>query len=253
MKIRIRFDRSLEIQKIRRDLERDGVPRLQMALLVALTGIAGFVASYILLGSGLVEMWLRYLAAFGVAYLTFLIMLWFWMRTRADDYVDLSYMLNAIPSGNSSAGSGYTGNGGNFGGGGASTSFDAPDVDISGDSGAGDIVGEAVSAAAQAEELAIPLVALILIGSLLLSILFMIYSAPVLFAELLVDGVLSASLYRKLRGLDTHHWLETAIRRTVWPYILTAFFVSACGWAMSLYAPEAHTVRDVILHARHAY
>ena len=72
------------------------------------------------------------------------------------------------------------------------------------------------------------------------------------FAELLLDGVLSASLYRRLRGLETRHWLETALRRTALPFFLTAIIVSASGWAMTLYAPEAQSIGEVITHAKQA-
>jgi len=248
MKVRVRIYRSREIQRIRSDLEREGLPRLQMSLLVALTGISGFVASYTFLHAGLTEMWLRYLASFAVAYLAFLMLLWIWLRTRADDYADIQDFSNAIPSGNGGSGPGVGGEGGNFGGGRASSSFDGASDDISIVGDAGDAVGEAVGAAAQAEEFAIPLVVLVFIGAILLSTLLMIYSAPILFAELLVDGALSASLYHRLRGLETRHWLETAIRRTAWPFIVTAIIVSAIGWAMSLYAPQAHSIGDVIFH-----
>lgn len=83
------FHRHREIRRIRGDLERDSFPRLQMFLLVTLTGASGFVASYFLLHAGFVEMWLRYLVSFGVAYLMFLFLLWLWLRTRADDYADI--------------------------------------------------------------------------------------------------------------------------------------------------------------------
>lgn len=248
MKVRVLIYRSREIQRIRSDLEREGLPRLQMSLLVALTGISGFVASYTLLHAGLTEMWLRYLASFAVAYLTFLMLLWIWLRTRADDYADIPDLSNVIPSGNVGSGSRVGGEGGDFGGGGASASFDGAGDDISIVGDAGDAVGEAVGAAAQAEEFAIPLVVLVFIGAIFLSTLLMIYSAPILFAELLVDGALSASLYHRLRGLETRHWLETAIRRTAWPFIATALVVSAIAWAMSLYAPQAHSIGDVIFH-----
>lgn len=251
MKIRVRLDRYHEIQRIRSALERDGIPRTQMSLLVMFTGIAGFIASYMLLHAGLTEMWLRYLVSFGIAYLAFLLLLWIWLRTRADDYNDIPDFSDVVPSpsGTGSSGSCYSGKGGDFGGGGASSSFDGPVDDISTVGDAGDAVGEAVGAAAQAEEFAIPLVVLVFVGAMLLSILLMIYSAPVLFAELLVDGVLSASFYHRLRGLETRHWLETAIRRTAWPFILTALLVSASGWGMSLYAPGAHTIGDVIFYS----
>jgi hypothetical protein len=195
-------------------------------------------------------MWLRYLAAFGVVYLMFLALLWLWLRTRARDYADFPDLSGITPSPSEGAGADFSGKSGSFGGGGASGSFDGPvEVNLAvGD--AGGSAGDAIGAVAEADELAIPLAVLIFIGAMAFSSLFMVYSAPTLFAELVVDGVLSASLYRRLRGLETRHWLETAIRRTAWPFVLTAAIVSASGWGMTLYAPEAHSIGDVVLHAR---
>ena len=254
MKLPVRFSRHLEIQKARDNLEINGLPRLQMTLLVVLTGLAGLFSSFLLLHAGLVTMWLRYLVSFGFAYLAFLFLLWLWLRTNAEDYSDIPDVGGSFPSSSSSAHaeacSCYSGEGGTFGGGGASSSFDASigDASIAGDASP---IGEAIGNAAAAEEFAIPLVVLILIGVMLLSTLFMIYSAPMLFAELMVDGVLSASLYHKLRGLETRHWVETAVRRTSWPFALTTIIVSIAGWSMSLYAPEAHTLGEVLYHAHH--
>lgn len=252
MKERVRLDRFNEIIRIRDKLERIGLPRLQMTFLVGLTGMGGFAASYVLLHSGFSVMWSRYLLSFAIAYLIFLCLLWLWLRSSADDYTDVGDLSNVMPShtdaGCSSAH--YSGHGGEFGGGGASSSFDAPGgVSVGGDS-AGDIVGEAIGGVTQAEEFAIPLIAIIFILSLLLSTLFMVYSAPTLFAELMVDGVLSASLYHRLRGLETRHWLETAIRRTIWPFLLTALTVSVLAWTVSLYMPGAHSLGDVIFNLR---
>ena len=248
MKRHIRLNRVNEIKRMQGKLEHDGLPRLQMTLLVALTGLAGFTASYLLLHTGFVVMWSRYLLSFGIAYLIFLVLLWVWLRSSSDDYADIGDLTNMIPSPADSGKTAmhYSGHGGDFGGGGASSAFDAPD-----DGGAvGEVVGEAIGGVAQAEEFAIPLIAIIFLLSLLLSTFFMVYSAPALFAELLVDGVLSASLYHRLRGLETRHWLETAIRRTVWPFLLSAVTVSALAWAVSLYMPGVHSIGDIIFNSR---
>ena len=248
MKRHIRLNRVSEIKRMQGKLEHDGLPRLQMTLLVALTGLAGFTASYLLLHTGFVVMWSRYLLSFGIAYLIFLVLLWVWLRSSSDDYADIGDLTNMIPSPADSGKTAmhYSGHGGDFGGGGASSAFDAPD-----DGGAvGEVVGEAAGGVAQAEEFAIPLIAIIFLLSLLLSTFFMVYSAPVLFAELLVDSVLSASLYHRLRGLETRYWLETAIRRTVWPFLLSALTVSALAWAVSLYMPGVHSIGDIIFNSR---
>ncbi|MHB1175308.1 MAG: hypothetical protein ACYCZJ_09325 [Sulfuriferula sp.] len=248
------FSRLQEIHRIRGKLERDGFPRLQMSLLVTITGAAGFLASYSLLHAGMSEMWVRYLVALGITYLVFLLLLWMWLRTSAKDYADFPDLSNFVPGHGNSSGASYGGKGGEFGGGGASGSFDQPiepmhleSVSLSSDTNP---VGEALGAVSDADELAIPLAILVLVVALLLSSFFVIYSAPILFAELLVDGVLAASLYRRLRGLETRHWLETAIRRTFWPFLLTALFVAAAGWAMGFYAPGAESIGDVLLHAK---
>lgn len=250
MKALPRFHRQHEIQRIRGDLERDSFPRLQMLLLVTVTGASGFFASYILLHTGLHEMWLRYLASFGAAYLMFLFLLWLWLRTKAQDYIDLPDISGSSSSGTGDMCTTYSGHGGDFGGGGTTASFDAPSPNLA-DAGDGSTsVGDALGSVADADEFAIPLLALVLAGALVCSSIFMVYSAPALFAELLVDGVLSASLYRKLRGLETRHWFETALRRTAWPFVLTAVMVSATGWGMALYAPEAHSIADVVAHSK---
>jgi purine-cytosine permease-like protein len=67
-----------------------------------------------------------------------------------------------------------------------------------------------------------------------------------LFAELLVDGVLSYTLYRHLHKVETHFWLSTAFKRTVIPFLLTAIFLAILGAAMAHYAPGARSIGEVI-------
>lgn len=251
MRVR-QLTRQREVQRVRRQLETFGFPRLQMLTLVSLTGLGGFAASALFLSGGMLTMWSRYLAAFAVAYGIFLCLLWLWLRTRPDDWRDIPDFSNAPPS----SGHGHEhahsigAHHGEFGGGGASGSFDGPAGDVPAlDDGAGEIAGEAFSAAAQAEEFAIPLVVIVFLATLLLSSLLIVWSAPTLFAELFVDGVLSASLYRRLRGLHTQNWVVTAIRRTLWPFLTTALIVSATGWGMQRYAPQAHSIGEVVAYA----
>ena len=254
------FTRSGEIARLMGRLNRDGYPRLQMSLLVALTGGAGLLASFLLLHSaGVGAMHLRYPAAVGCAYLVFLFLLWLWLRSQADDYLDGSIDIPDL-SGVGSPGvdslPDFGGAGGDFGGGGASGNFvvddslPSPSLSI-GDSGAADGLGEAVGGA---DEGAIPLAVALLVAALVAVLLFatfyIVYLAPALFAELLVDGALSASLYRRMRGLQTRHWLESALRRTAVPFAVTAAGLALIGYALHAYAPEAHTLGEVLRHFR---
>ncbi len=248
--------RTIEINRLRDRLERNDFPRLQMSFLVTITGAVGFLTSFLLLRAGLHEMSWRYLLACTVAYLAFLFLLWLWLKTKAEDYADaILDALNSIPS----PGHGgaecvrYAGKGGDFGGGGAHASFDDVPAAIVPDASAADgVVGEALGSAGAAGELAIPLFVLMLLAGLILSSLYVVYSAPVLFAELLLDGLLAAGLYRRLRGVENRHWLETALSGTIWPFILTALLSFVAGWAMGQYAPEADTLGSVLHHVRHA-
>jgi hypothetical protein len=259
-----RFTRSGEIARLMGRLNRDGYPRLQMSLLVGLTGGAGLLASFLLLHSaGVGAMHLRYPAAVGCAYLAFLFLLWLWLRSKADDYLDGSLDipdLSGVGSPAVDALPDFGGAGGNFGGGGASGNFvvddslPSPSLSI-GDSGAADGLGEAVGeVVGGADEGAIPLAVALLVAALVAVLLFatfyIVYLAPALFAELLVDGALSASLYRRMRGLQTRHWLESALRRTAVPFAVTALGLALIGYALHAYAPEAHTLGEVLRHFR---
>lgn len=235
---------------MRRRLEQDGFPRFEMSVLVGITGAAGFAASYLLLAAGVTGMWLRYLLAVAVAYSFFIAVLGVWLRTRSHDYLDLVDLPGGLPKPEDAGGMApCSGGGGEFGGGGASGTYEAPlqpvmAKDLAGDSSKDSVEG-ALDAVSGADELAIPLLLLVIAAALLLSASFVIYSAPALFAELLVDGVLSVSLYRRLRGLDAHHWLDTAVKRTVWPFFATAVTFSAVGWALQLLVPGADSIGDV--------
>ena len=237
-------DRVREVNQARALLERDGNPRLQMVLLVAITGASGFIASYVLLQLGLTKMWVRYLTSFAVAYAVFLFLLWLWLISRAEDYANVSDFLPSPSSG--STGDALEGKGGEISDGGPNPRGH----DAAFNSTASRAAGDTLSRVAAVEDLAIPLLVFALFATLILSSLWVVYSAPVLFAELLVDGAFAAGLYRHLRGREPRHWLETAVRRTFLPFAVAAVVVTLTGWLMTLYAPEASSIGDVLLHAK---
>jgi len=237
--------RSHAILRLKRRLEQDSFPRIQMSLIVGLTGTAGLLFSFVMLELGVTSMALRYPLALLMAYGVFLLLLWLWLRTKAEDYLDIPDLSGLVPNGSGGGTPAFKGNGGDFGGGGASGSFDgsASFAPVESDSSP---LAEAAGAVDGADELAIPLIAVAFALGLALASLYVVYAAPMLFAELLVDGALSYALYRKIKAIDTPRWLESAVRRTALPFVLTGVFVSITGAAMASYAPGAHSIGQVI-------
>lgn len=245
------FVRSHAIQQAQRKLEAESYPRLQMTLIATLTGAFGLLSSFLLLRQGVESMAIRYPTAVLSAYVMFLFLIWLWLRTNRDDYVDVPDFSSPSGSG-SGCGSGAesaapirSGSGGDFGGGGANASFDGAGSSVDDGPGLGSEMGDAAGAIAEADELAIPLLAVVMAVGLAFASLYVIYIAPTLLAEVLVDGALSYALYRYVRGDDSEHWLPTAVRRTVLPFLATAIFLAAAGAGMAAYAPGARSIGEV--------
>jgi hypothetical protein len=223
--------RATEVRRLRRVLDRRSWPRLQMTLIVALTGGVGLLASVLLHAAGMHAMALRYPGAVLLAYLAFLGLLWLWLHGTQDDYeqaidgaLDLA---NLPPRSGEALGETALADDGLAGGAGESGAFDA--------------LGGAD------EGLPLLLVALVAAACLavLLAALSVIWSAPVLFAELLFDGALAAGLYRRLARAERRHWLESALRHTAWPFAFALLGSAALGALLHWQAPHATTLAQV--------
>jgi hypothetical protein len=217
------MSRQRAIGKIKAALLTKGYPRLQMLLLVGLTGGAGFLTSYFSLQQGLETIWPRYLLAMAVAYLAFLALLGLWVKSGWKDWVDGADMVNHLAP---PPGGGRTVHGEGQGGG-SSWDLDLGVPDL------GDGWG-------------LVLMVVGLVAAILLSSLWLVWSAPTLFAELLLDAGLAAGLYQRLKKLPQSHWLDTAIRGTIWPFVLTTLVVVGVGWGINQYLPEAQSLGDVL-------
>lgn len=249
---RPRLTRAQVLMRVRQQLVMHSFPRMQMALIVALTGALGLLASYGLLQAGIHSMALRYPLALGCAYAGFLGLLWLWLHTQTSDYRDVPDLAQVIPSPDGApCPTFHAGHGGDFAGGGASASFDQAQARVMVDDASPAVqVGKLASSAAEGEELAIPLLAVVLALGLALASLYVVVVAPTLLAEVLLDGALSYTLYRNLRDLERSHWLSTAVQRTWLSFGITAVFLSVMGAAMAVYAPGAISMGDVMRHER---
>jgi hypothetical protein len=242
--------RRQAIREAAQRLQHHGWPRLQMLLIVGITGLAGFFASVVFLAAGVEQMWQRYPLAIGVAYLVFLLQLWWWMHASHDDNGDV---VDSLDFGNGGGGGGgLEGGGGHFTGGGASGSWDPIDPGVGDALGsvaesAGDTLGSAVDGADEGCLVVVVVVVLVFVfGSLFAGAVYLVYGAPMLLAELLVDAALSFGLYRNLRRQDREFWLFTAVRRTGWQFLAVAVFAAVLGMLLAHKVPGARTFGDAM-------
>jgi hypothetical protein len=251
-------------------LRRADWPRIEMSLMVAGTGAAGFVVSFLLLHAGLGIMWLRYVLSVVLAYAAFLGLLRFWLwrhlrrdgRSRASsrsDALDLVGDLGIdLGGGGSGSADSFSGGGGRFGGGGASGSLDGMQAAIA---------PRAVEAPAPAAggksgflsgfnldcdcDEAVVIIALVaVVAGVMIASLWIIITAPTLLGELMVDGLLVSGLYRRMKNVERQSWLHTAFDRTVIPFAVLAVLFGLLGWALQNYAPEARSLGDAWISYR---
>jgi hypothetical protein len=252
--------RNRAVARIKLRLERLHSPRLHMTLIVALTGVAGLLSSFVLLHLGIESLWLRYPLVVVLAYAFFLALLWCWLRLKRDDFSDPGLDL---PDAGASSGEPATfaqswgSGGGRGGGGGASGSFDDATLDAPlSPSGLGSSLPDSGVSGSDGldfpdlDEIIIVAMAIAALLAGALTIAWLVWAAPTLFAELLLDVALAAGLYRRVQRFGSDHWLETAVRRTGWQFLAAAVSLSVAGGLMNLYAPTANSVGQVIQHYR---
>jgi hypothetical protein len=239
--------RKREVGRLKRLLIRLQYPRLQMALIISLTGEFGFILSYFLLQVGFYSLWLRYAIAVLCAYAVFLGLLWCWLRFRGKEILDgVDFPIPDPPTGGGGPHEiyeGFKGGGGQFGGGGATGSLDesvSEPVDVVPDSLPGSACLDF-----DLEELGVILVILIALLGALFASFWIVYAAPVFLAELLFDVALAAGLYKHIKNIETSHWLATAMKKTILPIIVIGILFVAAGALIQNQFPEAHSIGDV--------
>lgn len=266
------YSRARAVATVERWLVRRSLPRLQMFVMVVLTGFGGFAASFALLHTGIGHMWIRYPLAILVAYTLFLLMLriWIWLANpdrslpniRIDD-ADLPSVGNIGSSRGGSSGAGFRfGGKGDFGGGGASDTFgdaDAPSpvqtqgvvagvASSQGGSGGGSSSGGgggSIGSIDLGDDGVWIVVAIAAVLAVVLAAGYVIWVAPALFAEVLLDGLLVTRLYRRMRDVETHYWLWTAVRKTAIAVIVVMVFAGIAGYAFERITPGARSIGEV--------
>jgi putative solute:sodium symporter small subunit len=226
------------VRRLRSHLEQHGHPRLEMAVVVSLAGMAGFILSYALLAAGYTSMPLRYMIAATGAYIAFLTLLGLYVawKRRLEAELDPLDALDAVShlepwrlrpglrddgafSGGRSGGAGHSASWGDSSAGSSSTAWMDGDLDL------GWVLLIVVAAVA----------GVIAVGSI-------VWTAPMLLAEVLVDALIVSTVSHQLSQTERRDWTATAIRRTWIPAVVVILTVVVGGWALQRIAPQAVSV-----------
>ncbi len=239
--------------------ERLSMPRVQISIILALTAIAAFAASAIMLRVGITSMTLRYPLAVIFGYFIFLLLLRIWIWLQSDEpagSADLDLPGDIIiPNINVGGGGGAKdlvfGGGGDFQGAGAGGSFGDSDTPFpavgfvssssspssvsSSGSGLGGIDFDIDDGVAL-------VVVLIILALVLSALIYVVWIAPILLAELVIDATVVGALYKPVKNIERRHWLVTALKKTGIPAIFVVLLFTAAGFVMQAANPEAATI-----------
>ena len=211
------------LRRLERHLLRTSYPRIQVFLLVLLTGAVGLLTSTVLLHLQVRIMALRYVVSVAGAFGAFLVFVSLWILSQQRRWKGIVRSggprranVREVEARSVKEGS-----------------FDAIDwLDLDTD-----------------------LLPMVLVVAGILSIAFFVWYlisvialAPELLAEVFLDGVLSAALYRRLRRIEGGHWIKTVFARTRAPFLWALLFFAFIGVLSQRYAPEATSIGGVVAH-----
>jgi hypothetical protein len=194
-----------------------------MLVIVLATAATGFLASALLLYLGFRVIWSRYVLAVVIAYGAFLLFVRLWLWLSKDDIESDLEPPDVL---------------------------DATDLAVE----AADLLpveGPDASGVLEADPDGCLFGIVLLVVALLVGAAgYVVATAPVFFAEVLLDGVLAVGLYRRVKKLHRRHWLSSALRHTWLPFAAAAVLLGGVGAAMSHYSPGADSIGDVWMGER---
>ena len=264
-------------EKFKAALQRRYSPRMHMSCILAASGLTAMLASTFMLDFGVHSMVVRYPIAITLAYATFLVGVWTWLRvmgfvdndgTRKSS-VDGSSILDVNSGGSSSGGGGwskgggsvFSGRGGGFDGGGASASFAegrapliATNLEANASSGSGLKAAGGKAAGGLLDGLdgdgvVLLILAIALVAAVFVTSGYLIWCAPDVLTEAAFGAMLTGTLARRTKQQTAMGWIGGVLKKTWWPFAVV--LIVACvfaGYAHNKY-PQASTFRQAIAAA----
>jgi len=256
-------NRKQAVEQLAANLQREHSPRLTMMVVVLCAAGVGFLASAVMLWMGMRYMPVRYALASLAGYGVFLGLMnrWLGHHSRSavvDGLIDAATPID-LPDGLFRGGSRIAERaadglfrGGRSGGGGASASFDvaggAPPVNpvpliMSPPVERGSTKGLSLDLDLDDGVKVLPLLAIVAIIAGLVACASVIWSAPQMMAELLVDGAVAGAAYQRLRT-SARDWTFDVARRTWLPATAIIVTFVLLGIAGHYFKPGADSIGD---------
>lgn len=239
------------------------MPRVQLSLMLAITALFVFALSVLLLRLGVMSMTVRYPVAVltGYAFFLFLLRVWIWLQSdepvgNLDLPGDIIIPANVDLSGARLPDKFSFGGGRDFAGAGAGGSWsdaEAPSPapvlfaasSSSGSGGGSSLDSMDFDLDDGAALLIVALILLLVLGAFV----YVIYIAPALLAELIIDGAVATTLYKPVKNIERRYWLGTALKKTAIPAVIIAGLFAAAGFVMQAAEPSARTFGDFLRSA----
>ena len=200
-------------------LQTRTTPRLHMTLIVSATGAAAFLFSFLMLCAGLDAMGIRYALAVGLAYLVFLLLLRLWLSyTTSNESSALCESLLDVADG-------------------LRLTPDIVNTIREGGAGGGAIAD--AGGGLSFDEFVFVLVAAAAVAAGFLVCIYVVWTAPALLAEVMVDGLVMSRILKRMNLRGGAYWASGALKRTWLPALLAVLFFGIAGFALQRVVPDS--------------
>lgn len=228
--------------------------RFHMSIILTGTILVGLLSTRILSAANVDSVLLRYPTVVIISYFAFFVFIRLWLLyikyrdkiiENAADLIDVPFDVQSSKPGFSTQHSMECGSG-EFGGAGASGSFEIPNGAVlqEGSSSIAETAGEA--SASLLEEGAVILVPLMLILALVFGAgIFLIYEAPIILTEAAFEFVLAGALLKKAKEIDTPNWIGSVFKNTWIPFVFTLSLSVISALLLSHMFPEATNLSEI--------
>lgn len=219
-----------------------------MSLICLTTIAAGILISKGILFFNLAEPMIRYGISVLFSYCVFFVLIYFWLRIHigsrrntskesAVDVLDVVDLVDVVPS-KTIPQAVWTGHGGQFSGGGASSSWASGNEGVNLSTNESTDLKEIVGVADFDEGIVIILLIAVL-AAIFGSAGYLIYQAPEILFEAAFEVVLAAGLLQRAKKLQSDGWHYSIFKKTWWLFAIVLCVSMAFGFFIKNQCPEA--------------